>query len=88
MPRLATTPLRCPNCHKRENPEHPRVGPRATGAENQRTRDGVKLDVYHIKCQSCGWQWWSSTDRAKALSKGVDAKVRPHKKPAKKAGAA
>ena len=78
--RPPTTPLRCPKCGKTEDPEHPRIGPKATGAENTRSRDGVERDAYHMKCQSCKWQFWSVTPRAKTLHKAIDATVRPKKR--------
>lgn len=73
MPRTAESLLRCARCHRREQPDRPSVGPRATGAENERTIDGKRRNAYHIRC-SCGHQWWSTTARAKALTKLVDAR--------------
>lgn len=67
----ATTLLRCPNCGKHEDPAHPRRGPKATGAENRRHGK----PAYHVRCQSCKWQWFSTTKRAQVLSQAVDKTI-------------
>lgn len=64
--------LKCRKCATREDETTRTVGPRATGAGNKRVRDGVSRNAWHIRCQTCGHEWWSVTSRARMLSKAAD----------------
>lgn len=68
---MPTTPaklLTCRKCSTREDETTRTVGPRATGAGNKRRG----RNAWHIRCQTCGHEWWSVTPRARLLSKTAD----------------